>query len=1132
MRFGDVLNGSNAFRKVIAKIDNNEFPVKITGVCESANGHVISSIASASRALVICYTDMEAAELYKDLTFYSENVYRFPTKELVYYNVDAVGRESENRRIRALFNWSKGGILVSSVDAIMQYTMPRNHFDSDRLELKIGDIYNLEDLSQKLVAMGYNRAPEVDGVGLFSVRGGIVDIFSPNNRLPVRVEFFDDEVDSLRFFDWETQRSTENADEVTILPACEAVMDTDERKQLAETISGLCKEHPDDDSLASEMAKAEEGVYFPSVDKYVSSAYGKIPLLTDYIDGASVFVVDPKRIADRFKNFCHDKADLIAQLIERGAVYGSGSALFPDGSEIWNKLCGENVIFISSFDSDADSIEVKTRQTVSFHGKIEYLYDSLTEYQKRKKTVVILVQSNEKSENLLGVLKERGYDCRLGSGDDIEEGRINILIGSAKAGFEYPEIDFVLISDREIFEGTERRARRRAENTKRIKSYSEIQRGDYVVHQLHGIGVYDGIRQNTVNGITKDYLRVLYKDGDVLYVPVEQLDLLYKYSGSDGAKVKVNKLGGKEWSKTKQRVKKATDEMAKQLAQLYAQRERSKGFAFSKDTVWQRDFEDSFIYTETEDQLRSIEEVKHDMESERPMERLLCGDVGFGKTEVALRAAFKAVMDSKQVAYLCPTTILAMQHYDTFTERMSKFPIKVEMLSRFRTKAQQSKIIKKLKNGEIDVIIGTHRILQKDVKFKDLGLLIIDEEQRFGVAHKEKLKELKKNIDVLSMTATPIPRTLHMSMISVRDMSVLTRPPQNRYPIQTYVLENNPSIILDAVRLELSRGGQVFYLYNRIQGIYKKAQWLKDAFPDKVVRVGHGQMEENELEDIMHGMVTGETDILVCTTIIETGLDIPNANTIIIENADKMGLSQLYQLRGRVGRSNKKAYAYLTYQRDKIVSEEAAKRLQAIKEFTEFGSGFKIALKDLEIRGAGDILGAKQHGHMDAVGYDLYCKILKQSVSEETGEKFEEKAETLIDIAVDAYLPERYISDPAQRIDIYKKISLITDERDKMDVIDELTDRYGDVPKSAQQIVDVAVLKTRASGAGISELVQRDDFLTVKFSKVDLDKLIAIVSSSPLKYKLIAGDVPQLRIRLDNKQNVLEEASQFINLIS
>ncbi|MBP3361126.1 MAG: transcription-repair coupling factor [Clostridia bacterium] len=1131
MRFSEILKDSKPFRELLERIRTAKFPISVTGVCEAAQGHLISSVCenTGSRAIVVCYTDMEAAELFKELSLYTEYAYRFPSKELIFYDVDAAGHESEHRRIRALSAWENGGIIVTSVDALMQYTITAEHFLNDRISFRTGECHNLESLREKLSSMGYSAAAQVDGIGLFSVRGGILDVFSPNMKLPVRIEFFDDEVDSIRVFDWETQRSVENVTEATVLPAREPVMNDSERQRLISVLSELADTFPEDDTVRNELVKAEDGLIFPSIDKYIRNIYGRMPSLCDYIDGAEVFIIDPARIRERFSTYVYDKAEYITELIDKGVLHGGGKEYFGDGEDISAELMRQNTVSIDVLGKG--EIEFRTRQTVSFHGKIEYLYDDLEKRRGESLTVAILSQNADKAKNLCGVLSEKGYSCRFAKDMQLEKNMINVVLGSAKAGFEYPEASFLLISDREIFDGNERRTRRREDNAKRIKSYNEIDCGDYVVHRAHGIGVYDGIHKMSVNGITKDYLKVLYKDNDVLYVPVDQLDLLYKYTGAGDKPIKVNKLGGREWGKTKQKVKKSTGEMAAQLVALYAERQRTRGFAFSKDTVWQRDFEDSFVYTETEDQLRSIEEVKADMESEKPMDRLLCGDVGFGKTEVALRAAFKAVMDGKQVAYLCPTTILAMQHYNTFSDRMNKFPIKVEMLSRFRTKAQQNAILKKLKKGEIDIIIGTHRILQKDLEFSDLGLLIIDEEQRFGVAHKEKLKELKKNIDVLSMTATPIPRTLHMSMISVRDMSVLTMPPQNRYPIQTYVLENDPAVIGDAMRLELARGGQVFYLFNRVQGIYKKAEWIQSMFPDKTVRVGHGQMDEGQLEDIMHDMVTGETDILVCTTIIETGLDIPNANTIIIENADRMGLSQLYQLRGRVGRSNRKAYAYLTYQRDKIISEVAQKRLQAIKEFTEFGSGFRIALKDLEIRGAGDILGAQQHGHMDAVGYDLYCRILRESVNEAIGAAPEEEIETSIDINIDAYLPERYISDPSQRIDIYKRIAMIANDEDKMEIEDEMTDRYGDMPRAARNVVLVALLKAKARRAGISELASHGDFLSIKFAKADIAVLIGLVKSDPARYKLIPGDVPQLRVKLQSKGAVLNEADELTELL-
>ncbi|MBR0470730.1 MAG: transcription-repair coupling factor, partial [Clostridia bacterium] len=749
-------------------------------------------------------------------------------------------------------------------------------------------------------------------------------------------------------------------------------------------------------------------------------------------------------------------------------------------------------------------------------GKIEYLYDDLKKWQESNYTVVILCASRGRGENLAGVLKDKGIRAKFiftdskNSNVKFYKGDTVILRGDLGKGFEYPELGFVLVSDREIFETKKSRQRRKVENANRIKNYTDISAGDYVVHRTHGIGQYVGTQKITVGDVTKDYLKIQYKGTDVLYIPIDQLNMLYKYVGSEGKKLSLSRLGGSDWKKTTQRVKQSTAELAKKLVALYAERERAKGYAFSADTPWQRDFEDTFDFTETEDQLRSIEEVKTDMEKTKPMDRLLCGDVGFGKTEVALRAAFKAVGDSKQVAYLCPTTILAMQHYETFLKRMEAFPIKVEMLSRFRTAAEQKRILKQLKTGEIDIIIGTHRILSKDLEFKDLGLLIIDEEQRFGVEHKERLKELKQNIDVLTMTATPIPRTLHMAMTGVRDMSVLTEPPENRYPVQTYVLEDNDVVIKDAIRNELSRGGQVFYLYNRVQGIYRRAEWIKAQFPDINVAVAHGKMKEDNLEDIMYDMVNGKTDVLVCTTIIETGLDIPNANTIIIENADKMGLAQLYQLRGRVGRSNRAAYAYLTYQPNKILSEVASKRLRAVKEFTEFGSGFKIAMRDLEIRGAGNILGPEQHGHMDAVGYDMYCRLLKESVDEAQGIKTEQKNEVSVDISIDAYLPEEYIRNHNQRIDMYKKIAAIESEDDKFEIEDELIDRFGDIPKPVQNIIEVAALKIPAKECGVYEINQRADavLLTFEADKIDAQLVMGLDSLYPKRIKLYSGEKP------------------------
>ncbi|MCR4693390.1 MAG: transcription-repair coupling factor, partial [Firmicutes bacterium] len=852
------------------------------------------------------------------------------------------------------------------------------------------------------------------------------------------------------------------------------------------------------ENLENDINSIQSGIIPKSICKYAGLMFEEIPTVLDYFDSEDmIFLAEPKRIAERTKSLEWEFSEQIKELIERNIIakdFGGEWAKYEDiVGQIQQKcLISINTLTHTSINYTYKSIfNFNTKTTVSLHGRFDYLYDDLKKTEGTDKTTVILAGSVSRGENLAGTLSEKGIKCRFEKGNtDFEKGETVILKGKLEKGFEYPDINFTLISEQEIFDIQKRRQKRKTDSKNRLKSYTDINAGDYVVHRAHGIGKYMGIKKISVAGVTKDYLHIAYRGTDSLYVPVDQLDMLYKYSGATDKELKLNKLGGSEWDKTKQKVRASTHDMAKQLAELYAKRSQTKGFAFSEDTPWQREFEDTFPYNETEDQIRSIEEVKKDMQSTKPMERLLCGDVGYGKTEVALRAAFKAATDSKQVAYLCPTTILAMQQYETFSKRMKDFPIKIEMLSRFRTQSEQKKILKKLKTGEIDIIIGTHRLLQNDIEFKDLGLLIIDEEQRFGVAHKERLKELKKNVDVLSMSATPIPRTLHMAMVSVRDMSLLETPPENRYPVATYVLEYNEDVILNAIKKELARGGQVFYLYNRVGGIYRVANWLKSKLPDAAISVGHGKMKEDELEDIMYDMVNGKTDILVCTTIIETGLDIPNANTIIVENADRMGLSQLYQLRGRVGRSQRNAYAYFTYKKDELLSEVAEKRLSAIKEFTEFGSGFKIAMRDLEIRGAGDILGAQQHGHIDAVGYDMYCKILEESVRRIEGLPEKPEINTSIDLNVDAYIPERYIKSSNLRIDAYKRISAIETEDDEKDVLDELIDRFGEPPKPVRNLIEIAGIKALAKEVGITEISQKGNCVLLTFLEDTLSESV------------------------------------------
>ncbi len=1095
MNFKNLLSEYKEYSDFLAALKNGDTPISVSGLVEAAWGQFIFETAGKKRALVIAYNDQEAQRIADNLRFFCDRVFVFPSKEYVFFDIDAYDRYSENTRLEALSNILEGGITVASADSLLTFTLPREKLENDILVIKDGGEYNIEELIKKLVDMGYTREEEVSGKGQFAVRGGILDIFSPQRENPVRIEFFDIQVDSIRGFDIETQRSVENLKETKIIPASELSgfdFDAFLEKLMEKAAKLKRKKEPNKElieNLENDINSIQSGIIPKSICKYAGLMFEEIPTVLDYFDSEDViFLAEPKRIAERTKSLEWEFSEQIKELIERNIIakdFGGEWAKYEDiVGQIQQKcLISINTLTHTSINYTYKSIfNFNTKTTVSLHGRFDYLYDDLKKTEGTDKTTVILAGSVSRGENLAGTLSEKGIKCRFEKGNtDFEKGETVILKGKLEKGFEYPDINFTLISEQEIFDIQKRRQKRKTDSKNRLKSYTDINAGDYVVHRAHGIGKYMGIKKISVAGVTKDYLHIAYRGTDSLYVPVDQLDMLYKYSGATDKELKLNKLGGSEWDKTKQKVRASTHDMAKQLAELYAKRSQTKGFAFSEDTPWQREFEDTFPYNETEDQIRSIEEVKKDMQSTKPMERLLCGDVGYGKTEVALRAAFKAATDSKQVAYLCPTTILAMQQYETFSKRMKDFPIKIEMLSRFRTLSEQKKILKKLKTGEIDIIIGTHRLLQNDIEFKDLGLLIIDEEQRFGVAHKERLKELKKNVDVLSMSATPIPRTLHMAMVSVRDMSLLETPPENRYPVATYVLEYNEDVILNAIKKELARGGQVFYLYNRVGGIYRVANWLKSKLPDAVISVGHGKMKEDELEDIMYDMVNGKTDILVCTTIIETGLDIPNANTIIVENADRMGLSQLYQLRGRVGRSQRNAYAYFTYKKDELLSEVAEKRLSAIKEFTEFGSGFKIAMRDLEIRGAGDILGAQQHGHIDAVGYDMYCKILEESVRRIEGLPEKPEINTSIDLNVDAYIPERYIKSSNLRIDAYKRISAIETEDDEKDVLDELIDRFGEPPKPVRNLIEIAGIKALAKEVGITEISQKGNCVLLTF---------------------------------------------------
>lgn len=1137
MNFLSLLSDYGEYKKLKNAVKSP--PVSAEGVVEAAQPQLAAQLCEGHTAVVVLYSDAEAKAFERDLRFYTENVYPFPAKEYMFYPVESAARTSEHVRLSAL-NAVVGGkkpIVVASVEAILQYTLPKKVFKENVIRLVPGSVTEPAILAERLVRMGYRREELIEGRGQFSVRGGIVDVYPPFGENPVRIEFFDNEVDSLREFDIISQRSIENIDTVSIFPCGEVILSAEEKNSLAEKIEKEAERLEKFEKIEAAERTREDaillrnGELFPHMDKYIYLAYKGIPPLTDYLpEDAFVILIDPKRLAERAKTLATEDAELLDDLAKKDVITMKNMRYVRSYKEFTADVSRRRLVALNALNHAEGDFDFKeritfnTKTTVSFHGKTEYLLKDLRAWQEKDYTVAILAANRTRGENLAGYISDNGIECEYTEKlESIEKGGVCVTKGTIGKGFEYPDIRLVVVPDSEFF-GKSARKSAKKQKADVIKSYNDLNIGDYVVHRDYGIAKYIGINRVKIDNITKDYLKLQYQGSDMLYVPTDQLDRLYKYVGGDTEKVKLNRLGTADWTKAKSRAKSAAKDIAKELIELYSKREALKGYAFPEDTPWQKDFEDTFPYTETDDQLQSIEEVKKDMEAPRPMDRLLCGDVGYGKTEVALRAAFKAATDSKQVAYLCPTTVLAMQHYNTFKSRMEGFPIRIEMLSRFKTPAAQKKILKKLQTGEVDIIIGTHRILQKDVEFKDLGLLIIDEEQRFGVSDKEKLKELKCEVDVLSMTATPIPRTLHMSMINVRDMSVLENPPENRYPVRTYVLEHDGRVLADAMKKELARGGQVFYLHNRVQGIYATAERIQKLIPDARIAVGHGRMSKEELEDVMYDMINGDTDILVCTTIIETGLDIPNANTIIIENADRMGLAQLYQLRGRVGRSNRNAYAYLTYKRDGILSEVAEKRLGAIKDFTEFGSGFKVAMRDLEIRGAGDVLGSSQHGHMDALGYDMYCKILKESVDELQGKPVEdEDVNTQLDLRLDAYIPDGYIEDHNQRIDIYKQIAAIDSEEDASDVIDELCDRYGDPPRAVKCLIEAAKIKAAAKKLGIAMLSQKNGKLVIAFDEKRFNPLYAmkLIQKMPARVKLLPGDKPKLEYTLDKCDGIV-----------
>ena len=1028
-------------------------------------------------------------------------------------------------RIEVLNKLNNTNVVVTTIEAIMQKMPTKKLLYKNVLEFKVGSVYNLELLKEKLVLLGYERNDLVESKGQFSIRGGILDI-GLSEKTGVRIEFWGDEVDSVREFNIASQRSTEMMEKITIYPANEFIV---------EDIEIVCKKIQEKYvNTEEDIELIKNGDYISKIDKYFNEFYDLQSNFLDFLNDKYLLCIDEiSKVKQRKENIVTDNNNLIKSLMDKDRFVPES---IRNISEFELELDNKETIYVeqhSNYNS-VNRYEFNYREINFFKSEMELLLSDLKEYVENKKKVVLLCGNENNAKKVCNLLAEREINYKFSNKiDKIEFGEVLVTLGGLSAGFEDYDNKLVVISMQDSFE--EPKKRKKTSNIFKQGEkvvFADLKNGDYVVHRTHGIGQFIGVSTITADNVTKDYIKIKYKNDDILYVPTNSLDTVRKYIGGGEIAPKINKLGGKEWETTTNRVKKNLEEVAKDLIELYAKRQKMKGFAFSKDTPWQKQFEDNFPYQETDDQLRCIEEAKHDMEKDMPMDRLLCGDVGYGKTEVAIRIAFKAVMDQKQVVYLVPTTVLANQQYEEFKTRMSEFAIRVELLNRFRTKKEQQEIVKKLKLGEIDVVIGTHRLLSKDVEFKDLGLLIIDEEHRFGVRDKEKIKEIKTNIDVLSMTATPIPRTLQMSIVGVRDMSVIYDPPQNRKPVQTYVLEYDEEVIREAITKELERNGQIFYLYNKVEDIDKKANSISNLVPEARVGFAHGKMTGKELEEIMESFIRKDINVLVCTTILESGIDIPNANTIIVENADRLGLAQLYQIRGRVGRSDKQAFAYITYKRDKLLSEVADKRLKAIKEFTEFGSGFKIAMRDLEIRGAGSMLGEMQHGHIEQVGYDTYCKLLDEVIKTMQGIEVQEEKDVQIDINVSSYIPDEYIDNSSQKIEIYQNIALCRTEEDIQNVIDEIIDRYGVMPEELENLIEIARIKELCRKENVVKISQKRDRILFYYNKdkMDMSKIDGLIKKYELRIKFSTGIEPYITLQLENlnDKELIEQIKEFL----
>ena len=1073
--------------------------IQITGCVSSQKTHFMYALGDGFKYKIIaCSSETKAKQIFEEYKILGENVFQYPAKDLLFYQADLRGKYLTKQRMevfQAMMEQQDMTIVVT-FDGFMDALIPLDVMKKRMISVKLGDVIDFEQLKQDMVLLGYDREEQIEGPGQFAVRGGIMDIYPLTEETPIRIELWGDEVDSIRTFDVESQRSIENLEEIIIYPA------TDFPEETCKRVSFL-----------------------------------------DYFDTEKsiLFLDEPVRLVEKGNAIEQEFLQAQANRMENGFDVSDEEMKLFSSKEIAAKMLQFYAVGFSALDIKCkelrarDIFHLQTKGVNPYNNSFEMLTRDLKRLKRSGYRVVLLSGSRTRAKRLAEDLRD--YNLSSFYSEDMErtvqEGEIMVTYGHVAEGYEYPMLKFMVISETDIFGRKKKKKKRKTYEGQKILNFAELKVGDYVVHENHGLGIYQGIEKIEIDKVAKDYMKISYAAGGNLYIPATQLDLIQKYASADAKKPKLNRLGGQEWHKTKTRVRGAVKEIAKDLVELYAARQQKEGFVYGEDTVWQKEFEEMFPFEETEDQVLAIEETKRDMESTKIMDRLICGDVGYGKTEIAIRAAFKAVQENKQVVYLCPTTILAQQHYNTFMQRMKEFPVRVDLMCRFRTSAQQKKTIEDTKRGLVDIIVGTHRVLSDDLQFKDLGLLIIDEEQRFGVQHKEKIKKLKENIDVLTLTATPIPRTLHMSLIGIRDMSVLEEAPVDRMPIQTYVMEYNDEMVREAIQRELSRDGQVYYVYNKVKDIDEITAKIQKLVPEATVAYAHGQMRENKLESIMLDFINGEIDVLVSTTIIETGLDISNANTMIIHDADQLGLAQMYQLRGRVGRSNRMAYAFLLYRRDKLLREVAEKRLSAIREFTDLGSGFKIAMRDLEIRGAGNLLGAEQHGHMEAVGYDLYCKMLNEAVKHLKGEMEEESYTTTLDLNVDAFIPASYIPNEYQKLDIYKRIASIENEEEMDDMLEELIDRFGDVPRKVQQLLSIALLKALAHSAYVTAVEQKGErikFVMYEHAEVNVEKIPELVQKykGDLQFTVDANPYFTYQKKGNNKKDKDEDTLELV----